>query len=301
MYDEMNLVELVKDFADENKCRAYIEKLRWPDGVRCPACQSEKISRIAARHQFDCDSCRYQFSATAGTIFHDTHLPLWKWFLATYLLCESKKGMSANQLSRMLKTTYKTAWYLSHRIRAAMLEVAPVKLEGVVEMDETYVGGKARRWRPRSQKSVVIGIRKRNGELRLLHTKDATAATIKEIVAAHIGENVEVIMTDEAAIYDWALRKLPKEKHRTINHMKEYAHGDIHSNTIESAFSLLKRGIVGTWHKVSAKHLPAYLDEMCFRFNNRKNPYLFRDTILKLITSPNLEYKHLTAKVQDAA
>src|SRR5271156_4244357 len=102
MTDEMNLVELVKDFADDNKCRAYIEKLRWPDGVRCPACQSEKISRIVARNQFDCDSCRYQFSATAGTSFHDTHLPLWKWFLATYLLCESKKGMSALQLSRML-------------------------------------------------------------------------------------------------------------------------------------------------------------------------------------------------------
>ena len=301
MTDEMNLVELVKDFADESKCRAYIEKLRWPDGVRCPACQSEKLSRIAARHQFDCDSCRYQFSATAGTIFHDTHLPLWKWFLATYLLCESKKGMSANQLKRMLNITYKTAWYLSHRIRTAMLETMPDKLNGIVEMDETYVGGKARRWRPRSKKSVVIGIRKRNGELRLLHTKEATAETIKEIVATHIGEDVEVIMTDEAAIYDWALRKLPKEKHKAINHTKEYAHGDIHTNTIESAFSLLKRGIVGTWHKVSAKHLPAYLDEMCFRFNNRKNPYLFRDTILKLIASPNIEYKTLTAKVENAA
>src|SRR3989441_12401111 len=135
----------------------------------------------------------------------------------------------------------------------------------------------------------------------LFRAKDATSATIREIIAGHVGEDVEVIMTDESAIYPWALNKLPKEKHKTINHSKEYAHGDVHTNTVESAFSLLKRGIVGTWHKVSAKHLPAYLDEMCFRFNNRKNPFLFRDTMLKLIDSPNLEYKHLTATIQNAA
>lgn len=300
MNNELDLCSLIQDFGSEEKCRTYLEKLRWPKGIQCPSCGSDKISRITARNQYDCDACRYQFSATAGTIFHDTHLPLWKWFLATYLLCESKKGMSANQISRMLKTTYKTSWYLCHRIRAAMVEVAPKPLNGTVEIDETYVGGKPRRWRPRSEKQTVIGIRKRNGDLRLIRVKQATSATIREIIKDHIGENVEVIMTDESAIYPWALTKLPKEKHKTINHSKEYVHGDIHTNTIESAFSLLKRGIVGTWHKVSAKHLPAYLDEMCFRSNNRKNPYLFRDTILKLIGSPNLEYKDLTAKVQDA-
>jgi transposase-like protein len=297
----MNLVELIKDFADEGKCRDYIEKLRWPNGVECPRCKSAKVYRIVKRDQFVCDSCTYQFSVTVDTIFHDTHLPLWKWFLATCLLCESKKGMSACQIQRSLGLSYKTAWYLCHRIRAAMLETAPAKLGGTVEIDETYVGGKARRWRPKSKKAVVIGIRKRNGELRLVRAKDATSATIREIIAGHVGEDVEVIMTDESAIYPWALNKLPKEKHKTINHSKEYAHGDVHTNTVESAFSLLKRGIVGTWHKVSAKHLPAYLDEMCFRFNNRKNPYLFRDTMLKLIGSPNLEYKDLTAKVHDAA
>ena len=297
----MNLVELIKDFADESKCRDYIERLRWPDGVECPRCKSAKVYRIVKRDQFVCDSCAYQFSVTVDTIFHDTHLPLWKWFLAACLLCESKKGISACQIQRSLGISYKTAWYLCHRIRAAMLEVAPKPLDGTVEIDETYVGGKARRWRPKSEKAVVIGIRKRNGELRLVRAKDATSATIREIIAGHVGEDVEVIMTDESAIYPWALNKLPKEKHKTINHSKEYAHGDVHTNTVESAFSLLKRGIVGTWHKVSAKHLPAYLDEMCFRFNNRKNPFLFRDTMLKLIDSPNLEYKHLTATIQDAA
>jgi hypothetical protein len=108
-------------------------------------------------------------------------------------------------------------------------------------------------------------------------------------------------MTDESAIYPWALEKMHAPKYRTINRSREYAHGDVHTNTVESAYSLLRRGIVGPWHKVSAKHLPAYLDEMCFRFNNRKNPYLFRDTMMKVIASPNLEYKDLTAKVEDAA
>jgi len=299
--DEMNLVELIKDFADESRCRAYIEKLRWPNGVECPRCESEKVYRIVKRDQLLCSSCEYQFSVTVDSIFHDTHLPLWKWFLATYLLTESRKGMSANQMKRMLNVSYKTAWYLCHRIRAAMLEVAPPKLGGTVEIDETYVAGKKRRWRAKGDVSVVIGIRQRNGDLRLIRAKDAKSATVREIINANVGGEVEVILTDESAIYPWALDSMLKGKHKTINHTREYAHGDVHTNTVESAFSLLKRGIVGTWHRVSAKHLPAYLDEMCFRFNNRKNPSLFRDTLIKLIVSPNLEYKDLTAKVQDAA
>jgi transposase-like protein len=297
----MDLMKLMEDCDTQEECRAILEELRWKDGIRCPRCDSDKISRIRKRFQYDCDSCRYQFSVTSGTIFHDSHLPLPKWFAATYLMCESKKGISANQLKRNLHTSYQTAWHLCHRIRAAMLEVAPEKLGGTVEIDETYVGGKKRRWRPRSDKAVVIGIRQRNGDLRMIHAKDAKSATVREIINANVGGHVEVIMTDESAIYPWALDKMQKNLHKTINHSREYAHGDVHTNTVESAFSLLKRGIVGTWHKVSAKHLPAYLDEMCFRFNNRKNPYLFRDTLIKMIQSPNLEYKHLTAKVQDAA
>ncbi len=290
----MDLCKLIDQYGDDEKCRAAIENLRWPGGVRCPACHSEKISRIVARNQFDCDSCRYQFSATAGTIFHDTHLPLNKWFLATYLLCESKKGMAALQLQRMLKTTYRTSWYLCQRIRRAMREVAPEPLSGTVEIDETYVGGQKRRWRRKVNPQVVIGIRQRNGDLRLIRAKDAKSATVREIINANVGGHVEVILTDESLIYPFALNNIQKKKHRTICHTREYAAGDVHTNTVESAFSLLKRGIVGTWHKVSAKHLPAYLDEMCFRFNNRHNPYLFRDTILRLIATSNVEYKELT-------
>jgi len=296
----INLAQLIEQFGTDERCRKALEQLRWKKGAECPRCQSS-ATKIANRFQYDCDSCHYQFSVTAGTIFHDSHLSLWKWFIATALLCESKKGMSACQIQRTVGVSYKTAWYLCHRIRAAMMEVAPEKLGGTVEIDETYVGGKKRRWRPGSDKQVVIGIRQRNGDLRLIHAEDARSETVREIIKANVGGHVEVIMTDESAIYPWALDKIQKKKHRTICHTKQYAAGDVHTNTVESAFSLLKRGIVGTWHKVSAKHLPAYLDEMCFRFNNRKNPYLFRDTVIKLIETPNLEYKDLTAKLQDVA
>jgi transposase-like protein len=300
---KMNLAEMMKDFGDDAKCRAYLEDLRWPDGIVCPHCHSKKIYRIVKRDQLLCASCEYQFSVTVDSIFHDTHLPLWKWFLATMLLCESKKGMSACQIQTALGISYKTAWYLCHRIRAAMQEVEPVqKLGGTVEIDETYVAGKKRRHRRKTQPQVVIGIRQRNGNLRLIHAKDAKSKTVRDIINANVAGHVEVILTDESAIYPWALDKIQKGKHKTINHTREYAHGDVHTNTVESAFSLLKRGIVGTWHKISAKHLPAYLDEMCFRFNNRKNPYLFRDTIIKLIQTPNVEYKELTAATtKDAA
>lgn len=294
-------MKLMKECDTQDECRTILEELRWPSGVCCPSCKSKKISRIRKRSQYDCDSCRYQFSVTSGTIFHDTHLPLPKWFAAVYLMCESKKGMSALQIKRTLHTGYNTAWYLCHRIRAAMQETTPEPLGGTVEIDETYVGGKKRRWRPKSVKQVVIGIRQRNGDLRLIRAVDAKSATVAQIINANVGSHVEVIMTDESAIYPWALNKIQRDKHKTINHTRQYAHGDVHTNTVESAFSLLKRGIVGTWHKVDAKHLPAYLDEMCFRFNNRKNPYLFRDTLTKLVNTTNLEYKELTAQQEEPA
>jgi len=240
----MNLVEMMKGFGDESKCRNYLEKLRWPNGVTCPHCKHDKVYRIR-REQFSCASCEYQFSVTVDTIFHDTHLPLVTWFLATLLLCEAKKGMSACQIKRSLGIkTYKTAWYLCHRIRSAMAQVERVPLGGKVEMDETFVGGRARGWANRnSNKEVVIGIRQRGGELRFFHAEDVKSGTL----AKYIQEN-------------------------------------------------LSGGVMGTWHRVSAKHLQSYCNEMCFRFNNRKNPYLFRDTILKLIASQNIEYKELTGQ-----
>lgn len=301
----MNIVEMIQQFNSETKCRAYIEALRWPDGPACPRCQSQKIYRLENRPLLLCASCEHQFSVTVGTIFHDTHLSLEKWFITTFLLCESKKGMSACQIQRTLGVSYKTAWYLCHRIRAAMNEASRARLGGTVEMDETYIGGvnKARgRDRRLENKEVVIGIRQRKGELRFFHAKDVKAGTLAQYIRENISDDVDVIMTDDYRSYPFAMQRagVSHRKHKSINHSgKVHVVGDVHTNTVESAFSLLKRGIMGTWHRVSAKHLPAYLDEMTFRFNNRKNPYLFRDTIIKLIRTPNLEYRELTAKVAE--
>jgi transposase-like protein len=292
---DINLISLIERFNSPAACRDFLATLRWPDGVECPRCQGKTISRIVKRDQFDCDSCRYQFSVTAGTIFHDSHLPLWKWFLATYLLCESRKGMSANQIKRTLGISYKTAWYLCHRIRAAMKEVNPEKLEGTVEVDETYVGGKGTgAGRSTKKKDIVIGIRQRGGDLRFIKANDVTSRTLYDIVANNVSNTVDVLITDEFPAYNFDTTQFQK-KHKRIKHKETYVVGDVYTNTVESAFSLLKRGIVGTWHRVSAKYLPAYLQEMTWRFNNRTNPFLFRVTIMKLIASSNLEYKELIA------
>lgn len=303
--EAIDLVQLIDRYGDDQKCRNYLEHLRWPDGIRCPKCGGSKVSSILKRDQHNCDSesCGYQFSVTAGTIFHDTHLPLTKWFLATFILCQSRKGVSANQLKRMLGINYRTAWYLAHRIRHAVEQATTPKLDGTVEVDETYVGGKKIGWgvyAGKKAKEVVIGIRERGGELRYFHAEDAKSGTLAKYIRENVSSDVDVIVTDDFAAYPFAMDKagMAHVKHEAVQHSKkEYVRlgTDIHTNTVESAFSLLKRGIIGTWHRVSAKHLAAYLDEMTWRFNNRKNPYLFRDTMLRLIHSENLEYKELIA------
>jgi transposase-like protein len=299
-----NLAQLTESFGTDEKCRKALEQLRWPDGPKCPRCKA-KSTPIANRFQYDCDGCHYQFSVTAGTIFHDSHLSLWKWFITVAILCEAKKGMSACQIQRTVGMSYKTAWYLCHRIRAAMVETNRPKLGGQIEMDETYVGGKGHgpgiRGRG-TKKRPVIGIRQRNGELRLFHAKEVTGRVLEKFLKENVGEDVEVFFTDESNAYKGVAKRAGiSGKHEMVQHgIKEYVRGRAHTNSIESAFSLFKRGLRGSWHKLSAKHLQAYLEEMCFRFNNRKNPYLFRDTVIKLIQTPNLEYKKLTATA-DAA
>ena len=187
------------------ECRTYLEELRWPKGIGCPRCGGTTISRIKARKVFDCDGCRYQFSVTAGTLFHDSHLPLPKWFLALYLMCESKKGISANQLKRMLKVSYKTAWFMCHRIRAAMADLNAEPLTGTVEVDETDVGGHRQGVGSgnRIHKSMVLAAIERGGNVRI-RTAGKTRAS-KEILHGFIKENVADgaanIYTDEARGY----------------------------------------------------------------------------------------------------
>jgi transposase-like protein len=300
------LVKVMDEFGTEDKCRACLESLRWPEGVTCPRCKGTTISRIVKRNQYDCDACRYQFSVKAGTVFNDSHLPLSRWFLAVLLLVEARKGFSANQMKRTLGVSYKTAWYLCHRIRAAMKELEQPMLDGTVEVDETYVGGKKIGQGVgvgKRAKEVVIGIRQRGGDLRFFHTEDAKSGTLAKYIRENISTDVDVIVTDELIGYPKAMMEagFTGRTHKTIKHKdKVYVDGDIHTNTVESAFSLLKRGIVGTWHKVSAKHLAAYLDEMTFRFNRRKSPYLFQDTLRHMVTASTLTLEKLTAEKQVA-
>jgi len=303
MSENIDLPRLIQEFGSEDKCRAFLEDLRWPDGIECPRCQSKKISRIVKRPQFDCDSCRYQFSAKAGTVFNDSHLPLWKWFLAVYIMVESKKGVSANQLMRMLGVSYKTAWYLCHRIRQAMAfgNHAEPKLTGTVEMDDTRVGGKAQKWRPTPKKAYVAGIVERDGRLRLTVVSDLSISSLKGAVVKNVSKDIDLIITDEWAAYVNAIGKTYKKRFQRIKHKKVYARmdpilGNINTNSIENAFSLLKRGIMGSWHHISAKHLQAYLDEMSYRFSERDNPRLFVDTIANLLAADPITFKKLTKK-----
>lgn len=301
----MTLPEVNSLYSTDDRCRELLERLRWPEGVMCPRCKDTRISRLKEYARYECSACEYQFTVTSGTVFHDSHLPLPIWFIAVLLLCEAKKGMSASQLKRTLwglnKGSYKTAWYLCHRIRAAMSEVEKPMLSGTVEMDETYVGGRnlgRGAARKNDNKEVVIGIRERGGDLRFFHASDAQSGTLAKYIKENISTDVEVVMTDEWVGYPKAMIEagVHGTKHKTIKHRdKIYVDGDIHTNTAESAFSLLKRGVIGTWHKISAKHLQAYLDEMTFRFNRRKRHDLFIDTLRHMVTAPALPFHQLTA------
>jgi transposase-like protein len=290
---DVNLVNLIERFGTDEKCRAYLTELKWPNGVECPRCKSKSISTITERDQYDCNKCRYQFSVTSGTIFHDSHLPIWKWFLTVYLMIESKKGISANQISRTIKVSYKTAWYLCHRVRAAMREVSADLLKGIVEVDETYVGGKFHGTSGyKANKAVVVGAVERDGDIRLRVIKSPSKYWLHKFIHETTDPKAEAIYTDEAQPYKGIADA--DTRHETVKHTAyEWVRGDVHTNTVESVWSLLKRSVVGTYHRISIKHLDAYLDELEHRFNNRKNKFLFRDTLLKLVTAEALPYEKL--------
>jgi len=304
---DMNLPRLIAQFGTDEKCRAVLEIIRWPKGVVC-RCESTNVTRLSKGSLFECNSCGYKFSVTAGTIFHDSHLPLTKWFMAVYLVAESKKGISANQLKRMLNVSYKTAWYLCHRIRAAMKDESGPLLEGIVEADETWVGGKAKNMHKavierrgiggrgnRDHMTMVLGAVQRSGDIRLKVDKRADSKTLRAFLAAVVDDDAEAIMTDEWAGYNGI--EDANTRHETVaHHQDEWVRGQVHTNTVEGVWSLFKRSIVGSYHQLSAKHLQAYLDEMAFRFNNRENPRMFHDTLARLIEAENMPYKTLISE-----
>lgn len=279
---EINLVTLMKRFGTEDAARGYLENLRWPNGPACPHCGGADPYRLQARKGskrpgrpglLKCRACRKQFTVRVGTIFEDSHIPLSTWVIAIHLMAASKKGMSAHQLHRMLGIAYRSAWFMAHRLRWAMKqEPIASRLSGIVEMDETYVGGGTeefgRRFRGNSLKVPVFTLVERGGRARSFVPPRVTANNIEKILERHVSPESEV-MTDEAGVYRHVGR-LFKHGHQTVTHKRgEYVRGVVHTNTVEGFFSLLKRGIVGTFHHVSAHHLHRYLSEFDFRYNLR--------------------------------
>ena len=294
----MNIFSLLDRFNCDTKCRKYLESLRWPKGVYCIRCGDTAVTEIKDRGQWDCLGCGYHFSATAGTIMHDSHLPIRKWFAASYFMCVSKKGISAHQLHRTLGISYKTAWYLCHRIREAMgndpLE-GPTLL-GIVEVDETLVGGKAKgKGRAyKGNKAWVAGAIQRGGKVRVERIPNIRRHTLHDFIHRTVKDEAEAIYTDELKSY---LRIGDEDtRHEMVKHSEEqWVVGDVHTNSIEGVWSLFKRSIVGTFHKMSVKHLDRYLEELEWRYNNRNNPHIFRDALCRIMNTGNLTYHRLVA------
>jgi transposase-like protein len=296
MDNELNLISLAQHFSDEDKAREFLEKLRWPDGPVCPHCglldnayrlepKPSKKGTHVRKGVWKCGGCREQFTVTVGTIFEDSHIPLTKWLLAYHLLCASKKGMSAHQLHRMLKVTYRSAWFMAHRIRYTMnQEPLSSKLTGIIEVDETYVGGKLRvgTYKPRdgkkpkypavtSNKAAVVSVLQRGGRVQSRHVERVTAENLKPMIHQMVDEQAHVI-TDSSTVLKGALTI---RRHDQVNHsVKEYVRYEdgvcITTNTIEGYFATLKRGINGVYHHVGKQHLHRYLSEFDFRYNSRK-------------------------------
>lgn len=278
---KLDFATIASRYSNEESARELLEAIRWPNGPVCPHCGSVEAYKITAKADskkparpglFKCKGCKKQFTVTVNTIFEGSRIPLHKWLMGVYLMCSSKKGVSAHQLHRQLGITYKSAWFMAHRVRFAM-EQGPLAelLAGTIEADETYVGGKnkgGKRGRGSETKTPVAALVQRGGKVRAKKVERVTGATLKGFIRENVDKSARV-MTDQFASY----RGLNTEfsEHGIVDHgVGEYVRGDIYTNTAESWFSLLKRGVYGTFHHVSEKHLDRYVDEFEFRWNNRK-------------------------------
>lgn len=320
----MNLIDITRKYASDAECFEMLEQQRWPDGVvRCVTCGNDKVSRITRKTSastknkksqiYQCleKTCKQQFSVTSGTIFHDTRLPILTWFLAVELVMDAKKGMSAVQIQRHLGIkSYQTAWHMVHRIREAMDMHDASPMGGVVEIDETYIGGRTKRrfgrsCEVRAPKDVVVAMRERTfkssktaGRVRYFHVKDAKATSIGPLLEANLAANVSRVYTDNAAVYDFAMSNSLSKQHRTVNHSIQWVvpGSRIHTNTVESSFSLLKRGLIGSFHRVSTKHLQRYLNEFEYRFNERNSPKQFENCVAQMCATKPLTFRNLVSQ-----
>ncbi|MFA4814906.1 MAG: IS1595 family transposase [Candidatus Gracilibacteria bacterium] len=278
----MNIIQIYKQFPTEESCLKHLEKVRWEGRPTCPYCKSQKQTPMEKEFRYHCNTCNTSYSVTVGTIFHKTHLDLQKWFLAISLILNAYKGVSARQLARDLEVNKNTAWYMAMRVRNAMIEQREL-LTGVVEMDETYIGGKRKGPRGRGAlgKTPVVGMVARGGKIVAKRVFKVNAKVLTSLVREKVNLSEATMMTDEFKGYTRLKNFIP---HKTINHSKWYVDGDTHTNTIEGFWSLLKRGIVGQFHKVSAHRLPKYIDEFCFRYNHRGETDVFETLLLKSVT-----------------
>jgi transposase-like protein len=264
-------------FQDPEAAREYLESIRWANGIVCPHCgvvdKFYKLTGEAHRPGlYKCSDCREQFSVTVGTVFESSKIKLHIWLQACHLMSASKKGISSKQLERMLGVSYKTAWFMSHRIREAMniAPKEPLGLKAPVEADETFWGNKGKQApgaRSYHHQMKVVSLVERNGEKRSFHVANISPTTLRPIMQGMIAKNAR-LMTDEHGTYE----KLGKDfaSHEVVNHtQKEYSRGDVTTNTVESSFSLLKRGLIGTFHSVSEQHLQRYATEFDFKWNHR--------------------------------
>jgi transposase-like protein len=312
MADPKTLQDAIIHFSNPDNCLQYMVARRWPNGVVCPTCGSSNVRFLANQRRWECKSqhAKKQFSAKVGTIFEDSPLPLEKWLPAVWMLTGSKNGVSSWELHRALGVTQKTAWFMLQRIRLAMQDENAGKLGGEIEVDETYIGGKARNMHADKKarklggkgggvvgKIGVQGMLQRDGEIRLSVIRDSRYETLVPNVHAHIEKGAH-LFTDEAKAY-FGLQA--EYVHDFINHAEAYANGQIHTNGLENFWSLLKRGLKGTYIAVEPFHLFRYLDEQAFRYNERKNDDGGRFLeVLNGLTGRRLTYQKLTGKNETA-
>ncbi|MBS0566095.1 MAG: IS1595 family transposase [Proteobacteria bacterium] len=299
---------LAPHFQDADKAREYLEALRWPDGVICPHCgvigDHYKLQGKSTRPGlWKCKDCRKQFTVIVGTVFSDSKIPLNKWLLAVHLICASKKAISSHQIHRMLGVTYKSAWFMTHRIREAMKSENGGLLGsggGTVEADETYWGNngqKPRNARGYQHKMKVVSLVERDGEKRSIVVRNVNAKSLREVLESNVCKSAR-LMTDEHSGYTLVGREFAD--HGVTAHSRgEYARGDVHSNTVESSFSLLKRGLIGAFHHVGEQHLQRYVTEFDYRWNNRKVSDKERsDKLLTQLHGKRLTYRRPSEQPQ---
>jgi len=296
-------------FSDFEHCRQFMVELRWSDGVvKCPRCGAEKVTWLAKARVWKCYAKheRPTFTLKTGTIFEDSPIPLEKWLTAAWMIISCKNGISSYEIHRGLGVTQKTAWFMLHRIRLAMQETGFNKLAGEVEVDETFIGGKARNMHKDKcarvisgtggkDKEIAMGIVERGGKVRVFHVNNRRKKTLQASIREHV-EAGSAIFSDELKSYDGLEREY---QHAVINHAVEYADGNVHTNTMENFWSLLKRGLHGTYISVEPFHLFRYLDEQVFRYNNRTLTDAERFTaVMKQIVDRRLTYNELTGKTE---